>query len=109
MLSLVSRGFTNAAKLLVTCLSIDVFVNVAAVDVTRLSCDDVLVKVAPFSVNMKTALHLAASNGECSMVEFLIQLPYIDVNYIDRIGRTPLRVAASAGHHNVVGVLLGVM
>jgi glutaminase len=41
----------------------------------------------------RTALHLAASNGNISIVDKLLRIEGIEVNSVDRVGGTPLEDA----------------
>ena len=47
----------------------------------------------------RTALHLAASEGQVSVLHYLLELePPLDVNAVDRVGGTPLEDAMRHGH-----------
>ena len=52
-----------------------------------------------------TALHIASWIGNYDVVQCLIEQPYIDVYITDNQGRSPLDVAKSNGHSNVVNLL----
>jgi ankyrin repeat protein len=54
----------------------------------------------------RTALHLAASQGEVSVLNYLLEKePPLDVNCVDRVGGTPLEDAMRHGQ-NVAGMML---
>jgi ankyrin repeat protein/CRP-like cAMP-binding protein len=54
----------------------------------------------------RTALHLAASEGEVSILHYLLeQEPPLDVNCVDRVGGTPLEDAVRHGHRVAVMML----
>eukprot|EP00854_Cymbomonas_tetramitiformis_P010553 gene10553-12484_t len=40
--------------------------------------------------DFRTALHLAASNNSVAALDFLLRVPNIDINPVDRVGGTPL-------------------
>jgi len=50
----------------------------------------------------RTALHLAAANGNISIIDKLLRLEGIEVNSVDRVGGTPLEEASR--HEQVVAV-----
>jgi len=52
-------------------------------------------------------LHIAAEAGSVELISFLLQRGGVDVNGMDKAGRTPLFVAIEKGpHHDVIGLLL---
>lgn len=57
-------------------------------------------------VQGKTCLHGAAMNPRLSIVKFLVDGKYCDVNAVDGMGYTPLVYAAQAGSDDVVRCLL---
>lgn len=54
----------------------------------------------------RTPLHWACAHGRTDVVEFLIESANARVNVQDDAGWTPLMSAVSAGHVDVVSVLL---
>eukprot|EP00736_Rhodelphis_marinus_P003625 Rmarinus@m.19453 len=66
---------------------------------------DAGVSVNTATEELRTPLHLAASNGRVVVVDFLLEQPDIDVNMIDFLGRTPLDDAIREQHH-VVALML---
>ena len=52
-----------------------------------------------------TALHIASSKGNASMVQYLIDQDGLDSTIVDRWGRSALDVAILAGEENVVRLL----
>ncbi|TIA10630.1 hypothetical protein D6C80_07970 [Aureobasidium pullulans] len=77
----------------------------------------ILRRSSNLSVNLiqagKSALHLAAESGSCSVVERLLAIeqtcdrePILQMDTRDCDGYTPLMLAASKGHHTVVERLL---
>ena len=66
--------------------------------------------IKDIDVNIKnpfswTALHIAAWVGDYDIVKCLIEQPDIDVYITDNQGRSPLDVAKSNGHGNIVILL----
>lgn len=55
----------------------------------------------------RTPLHLAASEGAFVMTEWLLTQA-VDVNAVDRFGRTPLMEALASQHTSVAKLLLQV-
>jgi len=55
--------------------------------------------------DLRSALHLAAAEGQLATVKFLLEKG-ADVNATDRWGRTPLDDAISSKHQDVVELLL---
>ena len=53
-----------------------------------------------------TFLHLVAENGLLSILDDTLDTAKVDVNCLDRHDSTPLMLAVSAGHENIVRVLL---
>jgi len=53
----------------------------------------------------RRALHLAACERRLGIVEYLLALPGVDVNVIDRFGGTPLEDAIREGHTSVAMLL----
>eukprot|EP00959_Pyramimonas_sp_CCMP1952_P444374 9303895-Pyramimonas_sp.AAC.1 len=53
----------------------------------------------------RTCLHLAASEGQVRVVDYLMGLPGIDVNVLDRMGGTPLDDAYRHGRTVVITML----
>jgi len=53
----------------------------------------------------RTCLHLAASEGQVRVVDYLMGLPGIDVNMLDRMGGTPLDDAYRHGRTVVITML----
>jgi len=53
----------------------------------------------------RTALHLAASTNNLGVVEWLVKLPNIDINPVDRYGGTPTEDAVREGHSAIEMVL----
>ncbi|OAA50948.1 Ankyrin repeat-containing domain protein [Beauveria brongniartii RCEF 3172] len=56
--------------------------------------------------SMIAALHNAVAEGEDGVVWLLLSRRSIDVNYVDALGRTPLRTAVELGHETIVMMLL---
>ncbi|KAM3452231.1 hypothetical protein MY3296_004669 [Beauveria thailandica] len=56
--------------------------------------------------SMVAALHNAVAEGEDGVVWLLLSRRSIDVNYVDALGRTPLRTAVELGHETIVMMLL---
>uniref|UniRef100_H3GHE5 Uncharacterized protein n=1 Tax=Phytophthora ramorum TaxID=164328 RepID=H3GHE5_PHYRM len=54
----------------------------------------------------RTPLHWACATGRLDVAEFLLEHTQAAVNVQDDAGWTPLMSAASAGHGNIVGLLL---
>jgi 26S proteasome non-ATPase regulatory subunit 10 len=54
----------------------------------------------------RTPLHWACATGRLDVAEFLLEMAHASVNVQDDAGWTPLMSAASAGHGDIVGLLL---
>ncbi|GMF19216.1 unnamed protein product [Phytophthora lilii] len=54
----------------------------------------------------RTSLHWACATGRLDVAEFLLEHAHAAVNVQDDAGWTPLMSAASAGHGDIVGLLL---
>ncbi len=50
--------------------------------------------------NGRTALHMAASNGQAEIVSYICAVPGINVNVQDQLGFTPLHLAAHSPDHD---------
>lgn len=55
--------------------------------------------------DFRTALHLAASNNSVSALDFLLRVPGIDINPVDRVGGTPYGDALREQHRAVAVAL----
>lgn len=53
----------------------------------------------------RTPLHVAAAEGAYSVVQWLVEEEKVDVNPLDRHGRTPLEEAARSDHGEIVKLL----
>ena len=71
-----------------------------------------MIKDSPDLINAKdgqngnTPLHVAASNGQLTVAQFLVGNG-ADIDAKNRLGRTPLHLAAGAGHKAIIELLLG--
>ncbi|ESO90003.1 hypothetical protein LOTGIDRAFT_77052, partial [Lottia gigantea] len=54
----------------------------------------------------ETGLHIAVKNSSIDSVEYLLCIPWIDINYPDKLGQTPLIIAAFKGRVKCVELLL---
>lgn len=61
--------------------------------------------VAHLCVWMPAALHLAVCCNKLEVIPYLVSLPSIDVNPVDRFGNTPLDDARREGRMDLVSVL----
>lgn len=60
----------------------------------------------PMLVDGRTALHYAASTGDCSSVPELLAAGSVDANARDAIGYSAVQIAAAEGHLDVLQLLL---
>lgn len=61
----------------------------------------------PMVEDGRTALHYAASTGDCSSVVELLQAPgSVDANARDAVGYSAVQIAAAEGHLDVLRLLL---
>jgi ankyrin repeat protein len=68
---------------------------------------DVIVGSALTAVQKgRTALHMAASNGQAEIVSYICVVPGIDMNVQDQFGYTPLHLAAHSPDHDDQRVLV---
>jgi ankyrin repeat protein len=54
----------------------------------------------------RTALHMAASNGQAEIVRYICTVPGVDMNVQDQFGYTPLHLAAHSPDHDDQRVLV---
>ena len=80
------------------------FLFVCAGDVTKMKTilkENPNVDIDQGDYDLRTALHLAAAEGNQPAVDFLITAG-ADVNAVDRLGATPLEDALHAQHNHVI-------
>ncbi|CAM6016183.1 unnamed protein product [Sphagnum balticum] len=61
-------------------------------------------RALPVVQNGRTALHMAASNGQAEIVSYICAVPGINVNVQDEFGFTPLHLVAHSPDHGRRGV-----
>jgi ankyrin repeat protein len=59
--------------------------------------------------DLRTPLHLAASEGQIEVVRFLLSHPALRINPVDRWGSTPYSDAMRGGHRQVAEMLLAAL
>jgi ankyrin repeat protein len=62
--------------------------------------DVIAERALPAVQNGRTALHMAASNGQAEIVRYICTVPGINVNVQDQFGFTPLHLAAHSPDHD---------
>uniref|UniRef100_A0A7S2VEY5 Ammonium transporter AmtB-like domain-containing protein n=1 Tax=Entomoneis paludosa TaxID=265537 RepID=A0A7S2VEY5_9STRA len=64
------------------------------------------VKPGESDYDNRTPLHLAAASGKLEFVEYLCELPTVNVNAMDRWHHTPIHEAIKQGHDEIAAILL---
>lgn len=64
------------------------------------------VEEAPMVDDGRTALHYAASTGDCSTVADLLATGSVDADARDAVGYSAVQIAAAEGHLDVLRLLL---
>lgn len=98
---------TNRCKILPndTCQPLSVAVLYGYLDVVKVILEDTKNPDLIDNLKRRTALHIAARNGQLDIVNYLLTLP-VNIDAADQYGMTPLHLSVKHGHHDVTLALL---